>query len=117
MTPTVAPKVGERPGNARTESSNPTARAPKGRKPVRARRSKRRPGFRLRSSGRRLRLAAAAMACLFLLLAGRLIQLQGFQSHTYAAMAEKQRRHTVPQPATRGEIVDRSGNVLAVNAA
>ncbi len=55
------------------------------------------------------------MAALFLLLAGRLVQLQGFKSHTYAAMAEQQRTHTVDQPATRGEIVDRSGNVLAVD--
>ncbi len=51
----------------------------------------------------------------FLLLAGRLVQLQGFQSHTYATLAEEQRQHTVDQPAIRGEIVDRSGNVLAVD--
>jgi cell division protein FtsI (penicillin-binding protein 3) len=60
-------------------------------------------------------MAAAAMAVFFLLLAGRLVQLQGFQSHTYATKAEEQRQHTVDQPATRGEIVDRSGNVLAVD--
>jgi cell division protein FtsI (penicillin-binding protein 3) len=60
-------------------------------------------------------MAAAAMAALFLLLAGRLVQLQGFQSHTYATLAEDQRRHTVDQPAIRGEITDRSGNVLAVD--
>ena len=53
------------------------------------------------------------MAVLFLLLAGRLIQLQGFKSHSYAQMAEQQRTHTVIQPAIRGQIVDRSGNVLA----
>jgi cell division protein FtsI (penicillin-binding protein 3) len=51
----------------------------------------------------------------FLLLAGRLVQLQGFQSHTYATLAEDQRRHTIDQPAIRGEITDRSGNVLAVD--
>ena len=55
------------------------------------------------------------MAALFLLLAGRLIQLQGFKSSTYAAMAEKQRIRHVVQPATRGEIKDRNGNVLAVD--
>jgi cell division protein FtsI (penicillin-binding protein 3) len=60
-------------------------------------------------------MAAAAMAALFLLLAGRLVQLQGFKSHSYAALAEQQRTHTIDQPATRGEIVDRSGNVLAVD--
>jgi cell division protein FtsI (penicillin-binding protein 3) len=62
-------------------------------------------------------MAAAAMAALFLLLAGRLVQLQGFKSHSYAALAEQQRTHTVDQPATRGEIVDRTGNVLAVDVA
>jgi cell division protein FtsI (penicillin-binding protein 3) len=57
------------------------------------------------------------MAALFLLLAGRLIQLQGFQSHTYAKMAEEQRTRTVAQEATRGEITDRDGNVLAADVA
>jgi cell division protein FtsI (penicillin-binding protein 3) len=57
------------------------------------------------------------MAALFLLLAGRLVQLQGFQSQTYAKMAEQQRTRTVAQEATRGEIVDRSGQVLAADVA
>jgi cell division protein FtsI (penicillin-binding protein 3) len=57
------------------------------------------------------------MAVFFLLLAGRLVQLQGFQSHTYAQMAEEQRTRTVAQEATRGPIVDRSGNVLAQDVA
>lgn len=57
------------------------------------------------------------MAALFLLLAGRLVQLQGFQSHTYAQMAERQRTRTVAQEATRGPITDRSGNVLAADVA
>jgi cell division protein FtsI (penicillin-binding protein 3) len=57
------------------------------------------------------------LAALFLLLAGRLVQLQGFKSHTYAQMAEEQRIRHVPQPATRGEIKDRNGNVLAVDVA
>ncbi len=60
-------------------------------------------------------MAAAALAALFLLLAGRLVQLQGFQAHSYAQMAQLQRTHSVPQPATRGEIRDRSGHVLAVD--
>ena len=57
------------------------------------------------------------MAALFLLLAGRLIQLQGFQSHTYAKMAEEQRTRTVAQEATRGQILDSQGNVLATDVA
>ena len=62
-------------------------------------------------------MAAGIMAVLFLLLAGRLIQLQGFQSHTYAKMAEQQRTRTVAQQATRGELTDRDGNVLAADVA
>ena len=57
------------------------------------------------------------MAVFFLLLAGRLVQLQGFQSHTYAKMAEEQRTRTVAQQAVRGEITDRDGNVLAADVA
>ncbi len=116
MSPTAPPPVRQRPVPSRTAART-------GSRPVSDRahrrwgRRRKRPGFRLRSTGRRLRMAAAVMAALFLLLAGRLVQLQGFKSHTYAAMAERQRTHTVDQPATRGEIVDRSGNVLAVDVA
>jgi cell division protein FtsI (penicillin-binding protein 3) len=115
MSPTVPPPVRQRPVPSRTPA-RPASRPASDRAHRRwGRRRKRRPVFRLRSTGRRLRIAAAAMAALFLLLAGRLVQLQGFKSHTYAALAEQQRTHTVDQPATRGEIVDRSGNVLAVD--
>ncbi|HET7311811.1 MAG TPA: penicillin-binding protein 2 [Mycobacteriales bacterium] len=47
------------------------------------------------------------------LIAGRLVQLQGLDSSTYAAMAERQRLHTVALTAPRGEIVDRVGRPLA----
>jgi cell division protein FtsI (penicillin-binding protein 3) len=114
MSPTAPPPVRSRPVPSRTPS-RPASRPASDRARRRWGRRRKRPGFRLRSTGRRLRLAAAAMAVLFLLLAGRLVQLQGFKSHTYAALAEQQRTHTVDQPATRGEIVDRSGNVLAVD--
>lgn len=113
MSPTATPPVRERPAATRTALSRPAAK-PGSPPPGRWGRGKRR-GYRLRSSGRRLRLAAAAIAALFLLLAGRLVQLQGFQSHSYAEMAERQRTHIVAQPATRGEIRDRLGNVLAVD--
>jgi cell division protein FtsI (penicillin-binding protein 3) len=123
MSPAAPPPVRERPAPSRTSRTSRTApSAPRrGARPASARAQgrwgvrRRRDGYRLRSSGRRLRVAAAGMAALFLLLAGRLVQLQGFKSHSYAAMAEQQRTHTVEQPATRGEIRDRSGNVLAVD--
>ncbi len=115
MSPTAPPPVRQRPVPSRTPPRRPAARPASTRAHSRWGRRRKRPGFRLRSSGRRLRMAAAAMAALFLLLAGRLVQLQGFKSHTYAALAEQQRTHTVDQPATRGEIVDRSGNVLALD--
>ncbi len=116
MSPTAPPPVRQRPVPSR-KPARPAARPASTRADRRWGGRRKRPGFRLRSSGRRLRMAAAAMAALFLLLAGRLVQLQGFKSHTYAALAEQQRTHTVDQPATRGEIVDRSGNVLAVDVA
>ena len=47
------------------------------------------------------------------LVAGRLVQLQGLDRSAYAAMAEKQRLHTVALSAPRGEIVDRDGQPLA----
>jgi cell division protein FtsI (penicillin-binding protein 3) len=114
MSPTAPPPVRHRPVPSRTPQ-RPNRRPASQRAYSRWDRKSRRPGFRLRSTGRRLRIAAAAMAVFFLLLAGRLVQLQGFQSHTYATLAEDQRRHTVDQPAIRGEITDRSGNVLAVD--
>ncbi len=124
MSPTAPPPVRQRPVPSRTKgrpagsSARParsTGRPAGDRARRRWGRKRKRPGFRLRPTGRRLRMAAAAMLAFFLLLAGRLVQLQGFQSHTYATLAEEQRQHTVDQPATRGEIVDRSGNVLAVD--
>jgi cell division protein FtsI (penicillin-binding protein 3) len=45
--------------------------------------------------------------------AGRLVQLQGLDRSSYAAMAERQRLHTVALSAPRGEIVDRDGRPLA----
>jgi cell division protein FtsI (penicillin-binding protein 3) len=121
VSPTAPPPIRERrvPAGSRPSGRSSGRNAP----PANAREQRgwekpvRRTGYRLGSSGRRLRLAAAIMAALFLLLAGRLIQLQGFQSHSYAAMAEEQRTRRVAQEAIRGEILDSSGKVLAVDVA
>ncbi|GAA2984679.1 penicillin-binding protein 2 [Actinokineospora diospyrosa] len=43
----------------------------------------------------------------------KLVQVQGFEAEALAARAEKQRRETLPIPATRGSIVDRNGVELA----
>jgi cell division protein FtsI (penicillin-binding protein 3) len=47
------------------------------------------------------------------LVGGRLVQLQGLDRTAYAAMAEKQRLHTVDLTAPRGPILDASGQPLA----
>jgi cell division protein FtsI (penicillin-binding protein 3) len=73
------------------------------------------PAYRLGSPGRRLRAAAILLLVLFLVLSSRLLWLQGFQSKSYTALAEKQRIRAIPQPAHRGEITDRNGVVLAVD--
>jgi len=75
----------------------------------------RRGQLRLGSPGRRLRGGAVLLALLLLVLGGRLVQLQGFQSQHYAGMATAQRTRVLPQAAWRGQITDRNGAVLAVD--
>lgn len=79
------------------------------------RRPRRGPAYRLGSPGRRLRTAAILLLVLFLILSARLIWLQGFQSRSYTALAEKQRTRAITQAAHRGEVTDRNGVVLAVD--
>src|SRR3954471_21727271 len=75
----------------------------------------RRPTRRLRVPDPKRRLQAILILSLIVLslIAGRLVQLQGLDRSTYAAMAERQRLHTVALTAPRGEIVDRDGRPLA----
>jgi cell division protein FtsI (penicillin-binding protein 3) len=70
----------------------------------------------LASSHRRLNALLLVMAIVVSLCAGRLFQLQGLDAKAYAATAAKQMTRTVPMPATRGTITDRSGAVLAVTS-
>src|SRR3954470_20258426 len=85
-------------------------------RPARSRAQPVRPSPR-RSTGRvpKRRLQAILILSLIVLslIAGRLVQLQGLDRSTYAAMAERQRLHTVALTAPRGEIVDRDGQPLA----
>jgi len=62
---------------------------------------------------RRLAIGAGLLGMVVALLVGRLIQVQGLQGQTYAAVAQSERLRTIDIPATRGVISDRDGEVLA----
>src|SRR6195952_5045982 len=96
------PRQGQRTGPSGSRSGPP-------------RRPRRGSAYALGSPGRRLRGAEILLLVLFLILSSRLIWLQGFQSKSYTALAEKQRTRAVTQAAHRGEITDRNGVVLAVD--
>jgi cell division protein FtsI (penicillin-binding protein 3) len=64
--------------------------------------------------GRRLGVTLLAIAFVLSLFAGRLVQLQGFESGTYVHLAQSQRLQTVSLPALRGSITAANGQVLAV---
>jgi cell division protein FtsI (penicillin-binding protein 3) len=80
-----------------------------------ARRPVRRPTQRRADPRGRLLHALFAIAVVLLVLAGRLVQLQGLESTAYAAKAEQQRLRKVELAATRGSILDREGRPLALN--
>jgi cell division protein FtsI (penicillin-binding protein 3) len=64
--------------------------------------------------GRRLGVTLLAIAFVLSLFAGRLVQLQGFDSGTYVHLAQSQRLQTVSLPALRGSITAANGQVLAM---
>ena len=65
----------------------------------------------------RLRVMLVAMAIALSLCAGRLLQLQGFDSAAYAADSADQLTRTLPLLPSRGDITDRNGLVLAATEA
>lgn len=67
----------------------------------------------LASFSRRLRVALVVMAIAISLCAGRLLQLQGFDSSAYAATAARQMTRSLPLLPARGQLTDRNGLVLA----
>ena len=69
-------------------------------------------GFRPRV---RLFFLLACLVLAFVLIAGRLVWVQGLNSSHYTALASLQRDRTLTLPATRGEILDRNGHVLAMS--
>ena len=74
---------------------------------------RRAPGRVRVDSGRRLRIGLIVLLGVSVFLAGRLVQLQGVEGPRYAAQAQTQMLHLIPLPAQRGQILDRSGLVLA----
>ncbi|WP_211210954.1 peptidoglycan D,D-transpeptidase FtsI family protein [Sporichthya polymorpha] len=70
-------------------------------------------GTKLGNPGRRLQAALLCLSLVVALLIGRLLQVQGFEASSYAAVAQNERLRTVAVPATRGVIFDRDGDVLA----
>jgi cell division protein FtsI (penicillin-binding protein 3) len=77
-----------------------------------SRRRSRRP-VRLGNPSRRLRAGTAVVLALFLLLGGRLVQIQAMDGTAYAADAEQQRLREITLAAPRGAILDRNGAELA----
>jgi cell division protein FtsI (penicillin-binding protein 3) len=61
----------------------------------------------------RLRIGFVLIAMVLSVFGARLVQLQGIDPGSYAAMAAEERSQTVVLPATRGEILDRNGEPLA----
>ncbi len=89
---------GRRPRAARTAGAPP--RTPR-RRPAR-------PGLRLHGG-------LAVVLVMLVLIAGRLVWLQGFTASAYAAQAVEQRTRTIPLTAPRGRVLDRSGEALALS--
>jgi cell division protein FtsI (penicillin-binding protein 3) len=104
------------PAEGTVRRSAPPVRSPG---PVRSagppvRRVPRPPARRRRGDPRtRLRVGAALIALLLGFLGVRLVQLQGFDTRAFADQAAAQRLRTIPLPAHRGAITDRSGAPLA----
>ena len=132
-TGTARTAAGRTAGTSRTAAARTASRASAGRpvstrattrRPARAPRSVRAGGgpprrpprsrlLRLGDPGRRLGVGFAAVCTLLVILGGRLVQLQGFDSDHLAAKAEQKLLSPTTIPATRGQIVDRNGNPLA----
>ena len=68
---------------------------------------------RLGNPNARLRICLAVLLALFVVIGGRLVQIQTSEGYRYATMAAEGRRVTEELYAPRGAILDRDGNVLA----
>lgn len=86
-----------------------------GRRPGRSQSSRRRKAVRipLANGVRRLHVVLIMLAMALSLCAGRLLQLQGFDSSAYAAESAAALTQKLPLLPSRGDITDRNGTVLA----
>jgi cell division protein FtsI (penicillin-binding protein 3) len=104
-----------RPGVKPKPRTKPAA-TPRTAKPgARAGRKRRRGPLRipLAHTARRLHVVLIAIAIMLSLCAGRLIQLQGFDSSAYAAISAEALVRKLPLLPSRGDLTDRSGVLMA----
>ena len=76
------------------------------------------PSTRARRAGvvrRRVQISLAIVLVVFLAFGARLLQIQGFDTSAYAAMADDAGTRSTVVPAERGEILDRNGVPLATS--
>ena len=71
---------------------------------------------RLADSQKRLRVGTVLILALFLLIGGRLVQIQLTDAKQWAADGLNQRIEEIQLPAPRGSILDRNGSLLAGSA-
>ena len=74
-----------------------------------------RPEAPIKARGRFIALKLG-FALFFIMIVGRLTQVQFFEASKYQSIARNQYERTVAQPARRGNIYDRNSNVLASNS-
>lgn len=96
------------PAARRAPGPRATPRGGTPRSPARRRRA-----LRLGGLNGRLRYGFVAVCVLLLVIGARLVQLQGLDGTKYAGAAAAQRVESIPLHALRGQIVDRTGTVLA----
>ncbi|WP_460742581.1 peptidoglycan D,D-transpeptidase FtsI family protein [Mariniluteicoccus endophyticus] len=119
------PRNGSRPTSRTSRTSRParpqsgrTRRDPRAAARVRSARRGQRPPLRipLADGRRRVRVVVLALAVIMSFCGARLLQLQGFDSQANAAEAARRMTQTMKLPATRGQITDRYGTILAETA-
>ena len=76
---------------------------------------KRTPELRLKLEGWRSRFVFVVVACMFATLAGRAFYLQGMQTAFLQAKGEARYGRTIEMPASRGRVVDRNGETVAIS--
>lgn len=101
----------KRPGTKRAGTKRPAAKPTTTKSKIK--KSKKPLRIPLGSASRRVRVIGIVMAITVSVCAGRLLQLQGFDSAAYGAIAEANLTTKTPLLPARGEITGRDGTVLA----